>query len=613
MIEIVTPNGNIQAPEGTSPEIILAIKTAAQTRFCSFTSDLVDAKNGLPEYAIEAFISRPCRDFLDKSESPKYKVRYLIPKSFPYKPIECQPLDPDLKWNPHQNGNWSQDPHANIICPPSFKSVNFEELFLPYIRHSFRWLQDAEKGKLSIKGERFELPHLYSTSSYNVIIEGGREIFEFIKQNKFGQAKMAKIKNAKADYYLVKELSSKGPVASARGSLIETKNFDLEDEIVVPWFFAGDSVVSAPHKALQFLSELDAPGKRNFLNAVQFVWGRKNRGKYCLVAFELPNVYGGQFENIVWKPFELTFPTTNIFIRPKKGGFRPLKQMPERFPIASAYINSLQELKFGSSTSSSRESLFSRSALKPVLSNKKIVLLGVGAIGAQIYSQLMKHHFSELTVIDSETYELGNHVRHPLPIKYIGCSKAESIIKEFPPLLKTSKVVGLHKDVLYHPSPFLDSLKHVDIIIDCTGNRALQKLLYSSIELEGKVLASFYINPGPDFGFLCIKTIGTNLSLQDIEKIGAKILPDTVYSEIYKDPSSERLVWDEPGCYHPTFEASYDRICSVVSSLFGGFLRFIESGISTNKFFIVEQKENDTIFETKLIKAYEFDKEGQIK
>jgi hypothetical protein len=103
-------------PSDIPTDIERAIRIAESCRFCRFLGDLQRAGNG--EFIIEADIGPERRPLLGAPQ-PWYRVRFLIPKQFPYAVAHAVPLKPDLRWNPHQNGDWPElGQHANVMCPP---------------------------------------------------------------------------------------------------------------------------------------------------------------------------------------------------------------------------------------------------------------------------------------------------------------------------------------------------------------------------------------------------------------------------------------------------------------------------------------------------------------
>lgn len=148
----------VGVPAGTPEGVVRAIRVAGSSRFCRFHGALKKEPSG--EYSIEASIG-PERSPLSGPPPQWYRVRLLIPERFPYAVAHAVPLDPALRWNPHQNGDWAEfRERANAMCPPRQSKVYLEELLLPYVRRAYRWISDALDGRLTSQDQRYEFPQL---------------------------------------------------------------------------------------------------------------------------------------------------------------------------------------------------------------------------------------------------------------------------------------------------------------------------------------------------------------------------------------------------------------------------------------------------------------------
>jgi molybdopterin/thiamine biosynthesis adenylyltransferase len=61
------------------------------------------------------------------------------------------------------------------------------------------------------------------------------------------------------------------------------------------------------------------------------------------------------------------------------------------------------------------------------LSEKKVVVLGVGALGSEIADLLARAGIGRLMLIDSDTVAAGNTIRHALHLGHVGYSKAQAL------------------------------------------------------------------------------------------------------------------------------------------------------------------------------------------
>ena len=214
---------------------------------------------------------------------------------------------------------------------------------------------------------------------------------------------------------------------------------------------------------------------------------------------------------------------------------------------------------------------FGRGSLCQNLTNKRIALVGLGAIGSMVAESLAHSGIRKIGLWDSDIVEPGNICRSSYTLDDIGNSKVDAIkskIMSINPFIDTREITN-HGRWGWNPNwsgysngSFYDnvnyksqekSLKELDgydIIIDCTGsNEMLHFLSYAITDKE--VIGLCITNHANDL--ICT----TNLNGNPFE------LRKAYLSRIAQD--TKNFYVEGSGCYSPTFLAKYFDIASLIN------------------------------------------------
>lgn len=130
------------------------------------------------------------------------------------------------------------------------------------------------------------------------------------------------------------------------------------------------------------------------------------------------------------------------------------------------------------------------SHLKTKLQDKKIAIFGIGAIGSFVAESLGRHGLNEIKLIDHDTLEPQNIIRHALSACFIGLKKAfalSQIINNFSlGFTKTNYIC----ESIFDERKYIEIIKDVDIVIDCTANKNFS-LMLNHLCVENKKLAVY--------------------------------------------------------------------------------------------------------------------------
>lgn len=558
-----TPRTCVGVPPDTPKDVVRAVRVAESCRFCRFLGDLKKEPNG--EYSIEASVG-PERRPLSGPSPQRYRVRFIIPERFPYAVAHAVPLDANLRWNPHQNGDWHEfDEHANAMCPPRQSEVYLEEMLLPYVRHAYRWIDDALGNRLTSFDQRYEFPQLATRGSgTKIYAEGGRSMLDQVKDAGYGRAWLNRVGNdaVPTGLHRVTEIRRTGKDdPDAWSSSMREGVFGSEEPAGwAAWAFVGDPVAATPHRPYVAWEDFSDRNQRNIVAALEDASVYEHRLPVLLLALAVPEYWGGSPDNVVWQAVELEGFGPHIFVPPAKG-FRPSID-PRRWPRFREFLRKNRDLRWLSCTDVSREALLSRSDLGTGkdLGELHVAVLGCGAIGSILARSLSKLGLAHLLLVDKERLKPGNLVRHEGMAFQVERPKASSMAALLTPP-QGEEPEGFDRDVVKAWPEVLGRISGYDVVIDATGDVGLHELLSASPELRDVALAWCYVKPGPDFGLLALRRSGSSRTLADAEERLEEECGEELWEQFKGDSGNVgRVVWPEPGCYYPTFRAPYHRL-----------------------------------------------------
>ena len=198
---------------------------------------------------------------------------------------------------------------------------------------------------------------------------------------------------------------------------------------------------------------------------------------------------------------------------------------------------------------------FGRGILCSSLSEKKIAIIGAGAIGSIVAKSLAKGGFRNIEIWDNDTVEPGNLCRSDYSVNDLGNNKAKALcskIKRTNPFCNViSHEYDLYGRINYQSQESIQKILHsYDLIIDCTASNEL--LHFMSYAIKDIPIISLSITNHAQ-NLLCISNNDGN----------AYAIRKLLLSKIEQD--TQNFYVEGTGCYSPTFLASYADISSLVN------------------------------------------------
>lgn len=344
---------------------------------------------------------------------------------------------------------------------------------------------------------------------------------------------------------------------------------------------------------------------------------RDGRRHLLLVGFPIPAHIGEDSHEMTWQAIELPALscgkyTNRVFHSGKRlsipqtygarKGYRPSEAGWWMNDKAKIFLDSM-ELSWIRSENWSARTIKGRGKLANRLANQRIVMIGLGSLGASIAELLTRAGVTQLTCIDGNALEMGNLCRHTLCMTDLYQSKSKLVVKRLtnidPNIHTTYAERYLDID---ETGALVPDLSSFDIIIDSTGEDQVLALL-SATEWKRKIV-------------FCSSSVGLGAKRLYINIQRTKLphfenflnLVEPYFQKDSNDFNLDALPRDGIGCWHPLFPARADDMwfaaCTTVKALEAFVQNSTEKGISL----IYETQTEDGLFNgLRLIeKQYEY-------
>lgn len=211
-------------------------------------------------------------------------------------------------------------------------------------------------------------------------------------------------------------------------------------------------------------------------------------------------------------------------------------------------------MSWGRSSNASYERMFGRGRLCDMLTEKKILIIGTGAIGSQLFLTLVRGGCKHITINEHDIIEPGNVCRGQFSFTKTLHPKVAELYNA---ALNISPHVNLGIETGMNPIPetnvnYASQQKHLqefDYIFDCSTDKYVAIML-DKMQLPGQVI-NFSISN--EANHMCVLTGVGNIHL----------IKSALYDRIA--PAHSEPFFVATGCWHPTFKASYADINVLLS------------------------------------------------
>lgn len=336
------------------------------------------------------------------------------------------------------------------------------------------WLEAAARG-LMLAGDPFEVPQFPAASLSGMVVAYSEEAESFARwkaiSEQYGILELAPL-GAKPSLLLVTGFFS-GPKKSilsqewGQGVALGAAERGV-------WLRLPGAPVLDPWQAPRTWDELCKASRRSgasldaaLVKVLRHV--RDGKRHVLLVGFPMPEKVGDPNCRMHWQPLLLPI----LCQGPQAlNGFRPdfettRYQVDRRQALAGA------DLKWLAGENWAPSQLVSRGSLPPAVTERRVLLIGAGALGSAIAELLVRAGVRCMMVLDGQTFEAGNLCRHTLGLPDLKGNKAEAVARRLCQSGPHAVIDAIHEDFPPTKEDDLQKVRSCDVVIDCTADDRL--------------------------------------------------------------------------------------------------------------------------------------------
>lgn len=420
----------------------------------------------------------------------------------------------------------------------------------------FAWIDAAAIGTLRAPGDRFELPAVKGIFPPPPLIAfkeaadaAGRW---FAQPRRLGIAKVAKLPGANKVRY-VQSFHSLGdePVHAVAWGHALSEPRESDDCL---WVLLGQIPVFAPwqlpHTWAQLAELLRHQGvdMERALAAFGAYLRRKSlptKGRWLLVGFPVSDRIGDPPTRLHWMAVE----GINLTSRSEsRRGFRANEDNHRAWDREVARSNA--ELGWRATANWATDQLRTRGQAEQALREKKVLVIGAGALGSAVANNLLRLGVLNLGIVDHDILKAGNLSRHVLGLVELGHNKAKALAIRLNASAPDSEVLAFPEN-LVSPSAIPTALLDYDVIVDCTASDAVLSYL-SRVEWgRPKIFVSLSMTWN-GAGLLAYSSHGSVFpALDALAKLSQAPRPPDEFDQDYPEGV---------GCWSPVFPVGMDDV-----------------------------------------------------
>ncbi len=309
------------------------------------------------------------------------------------------------------------------------------------------------------------------------------------------------------------------------------------------WYYIGEEPIlihERKRKLVDYWNELIKYLPETFLENVYRISRKRNstfisqsNEIFILLGYKIPSENGYETH---WNL--LKFPIKTSPFQKKNRRDKVRLKSPEGMKIC-----------WGRTVNCNYDRFFGRGRLVDRITNSKILIIGIGALGSNLAEILVRGGVKNLALDDFDDVESGNLCRANYTLKNLNHSKVDSL-KYF--LVSLSPFINISSrrfkiNCIPKKNLELELNKNFDIIFDCSTDTEVTSLL-DSINFRGRVFSLGLTNNA--------KYITCNT--------GTSITHDTavLYDTLENEPAN---YFEGTGCGYPTFNASFNDVGTLLN------------------------------------------------
>lgn len=522
-------------------------------------------------------------------------------KFYPAKDKGIQQTFPHQSYNglglvehPWRSGSLCLDPTVRRLGPYGYdiEPLTAYERLRWCTARALAWLYAASVGKLSEPGDPFELPDfpLASGVDTTVVLSEGTESFDFWS-NCADMAGLVDLVPLKPGIFAVtcfRSVDGQKLFIPQWGRLVAMRS----GERVRGMWLRLPSVPSVqPWQAPTTWGELRQVSRSQNLLLDKLIGSvskhlRDGKAHIALLGFPMPMNVGDALCQFHWQAIQLPVLSRNHLVRhghrPNELGYRAR----DRETILADHV----QLSWLRSENWHAEQIASRGVLPSILTKRRVLVIGSGAVGSILTELLVRSGVSAITVIDSDIVMAGNLVRHTLGTMDVRRPKATALAERLNGVTPHANVEAFSQPFPPTEDDSVTKMRQHDLIIDCTGS--------------DEVLAHLERFPWDGSKYFVSASLGVRAQRLFCFTAQGRQFPFAIFQsciqpwldEERKETPVESFPREGVGCWHPVFPARADDIWLLASITIKHIEAFIAQSNQQPCLKVVEQQYEHGLF-----------------
>ena len=424
-----------------------------------------------------------------------------------------------------------------------------------HIKRCISWLESAAINQLMVSDEPFEVPQcpfLPDSITYTVIHDEGSNTWQAWRERlgQFGEVNWSLLPDLKntivADEFF--DLNNTRIRRCCRHLQISDKPW------IGYWWLWPSPIVIPPWYSPGTWSELRHTGEQLKVDVDGFIgWvSHQAAGKEAvivLMGYPIPSLWNGTPEEVHWQAILL--PNIPAKIKPLNG-FRA-NDLGYRERLRHDFFYGTKKLFYLKTENWHPNRLQARGRFILDLRTCSIAIIGAGALGASVAELLARGGVTNILIIDKDTLESGNLVRHTLTCVDIGQSKAVATASRLQSAAPMSHITS-YTGCLPRDRALKELLESFEIVLDCTGDDDVLHLL-SDVWWS---IPRYFLSSSLGFAARRLFLYGIYECTFPLEEFDSAIKPWLIQEQIQWTSTGETL--EGPGCWSPLFPARCDDV-----------------------------------------------------
>lgn len=423
-----------------------------------------------------------------------------------------------------------------------------------HMDRALQWLQNAAQGELREPDEPFEIPAFNTedargpTLAFNesrASFDDWRDVY-----GQWGTVALYSVPTADETYATGAFTGSDGEVVYEPdwGGYIDT---ETDGAVCGAWALLDQVPIDPPWEAPETWRDLEGFFEGTVTDPYDLRANikpalKEEPVKILLIGFPIPAQVGGEPELIYWQPIEI-----EEFKDPEDVGHRSTKRGQRR---AARIVAGREQIRWLEANNWSHDQLIRRGHMDEWFLDRTIVLIGAGALGSMVAENLVRAGCQQLTIVDHDTYEVGNVSRHTLALDDVGRNKATALadrLQSVSPYVQTVDVATAFPTNGEMPA----SISNAEVVIDCSASRVVRRALDDK-RWDHRVV-------------FCSAAMGRRANRLFCFTAYSHTFPYTDYEEAFSLwRLQEQVEWDDEtdavpervGCWHPASVIRTDRV-----------------------------------------------------